>query len=177
MESEKEGKNARLEGLENAAENAAEEAANAAQNVRQIAQVLGDLGAAVCAQQNASEMVRERLRGMEASHARQTASMVGELERIRRAIEALRQRVAKATWSPVARPEAPREAVRVQSPLPTDPVARDAGGAADAEKRMEPVREKVTLYEGLRTPGITSSYNAPQSVNFEKLPIPAGVVR
>ena len=176
LETEKEGAKARVEGLANAAEKAAEEAAIAAQNVRQAAQALGDLGVAVCAQQNANETVRERVRGMEASHARQTASMAGELEAIKRAIEALGRRVSEATSRPVVRPERPREAVGVWSPLPTDPVARDAGGPADAEMRLGPVREKVTLYEGLRTPGVTGTGNTLKSVKCENLPMPTGAV-
>ena len=115
LETAKEGKNARLEGLAHATKKAVEKAAIAAQNVRQVAQAMGDLGAAVCAQQNANELVRERVRGMEACHARQTASMAGELKAIKRTIEALSQRVAEATSSAVIWPEEPRRRPPTQS--------------------------------------------------------------
>ena len=133
LETEKGGANAWLEGLAHATEKAAEVAVNAAQNVRQAAQALDDLGVAVYLQQNAQELVRERMKGMEASHAQQAASMATELEGIRRAIEALSQRVAEATPSPAVCSETPRTALRAWSPVPTDPVARGAGGTADAE--------------------------------------------
>ena len=111
LETVKEGENARVEGLAHATEKAAEQAENAAQNVRQAAQALDDLGVAVYAQQNATELFRERMKGMEASHAQQAASMATELEGIRRAIEALSQRVAEATPSPAVCPETPRAAL------------------------------------------------------------------
>ena len=59
LETKKEGKNARMEGLVHAMEKPAEEATNIAQNVCQAAQALGDLGIAVYALQNANKVAHK----------------------------------------------------------------------------------------------------------------------
>ena len=96
-----------MEGLEHATEKVSEEAANANRGLREAARVLGDLGAAVQAQQTASETVREQVQAMAASHARETASMAGDFAEIKGAIEALSRRVEKAMASLTIRLQLP----------------------------------------------------------------------
>ena len=59
FESAQQGGNARMEGLAHATEKASDEAANANCGLCEAAKVLGDLCAAVQAQQNASKTARE----------------------------------------------------------------------------------------------------------------------
>ena len=130
--------------------------------MREAAQVLGNLGAAVEAQQTASEGIQERIDGMEKRHARDTASMEGALAGITRAIEALDQRVAEATSSLVARPPTPRGTVGDSSPFSMASVEAGAASGSDAAAQLEGVREKITQFEQLRMSDVTGSRNTPQ---------------
>ena len=144
--------------------------------MREAAQALGDLGAAVQAQQNASERFHERLHGVEETHARRTETVEGELAGIKRAIKALDHKVAEATSSLVCRPATLLSTVGDRSLSPKGPAAWAATSGADAARPVGPVRKKVTHFEGLRTPGVTESCYAPKGTPFGKLPLDVGAV-
>ena len=159
--------------MESTTGQAANKAANASRDLRKAAQVLGDLSAAVNAQQKASKSISERVKGVEADHARQAASLELQMAGLTRAVEVLEERIAQATASLVVGSEesdAPSERGR------TSPVGAERRGAAGGADAAERVREIVTLYEGLRNPVVTPKGNAPKAAGLSSFPFLLGAM-